>query len=213
MLTPHHLKSLLSSFVYTPAYTCSHILTNEHDPHHYDVVIARQLPKGFTEYIFHTGNASELNSVIRNGLIPGGTSLKRGRQVVFFTAVNPMEDGNSMGETPCDLTKPRIALYKNTWKRCQNTVYWCNLKLAQEKGLHFYQTRSHAVALYNTLLAACIEKAVCMKTQDELYQKVRLTPRVPRVVLIAIRSTRSTKPRSKIIWRPTKRLEKLRGNL
>ena len=38
MLTPHHLKSFLSSFVYTPAYTCSHILTNEHDPHHYDVV-------------------------------------------------------------------------------------------------------------------------------------------------------------------------------
>ena len=37
MLTPHHLKSFLSSFVYTPAYTCSHILTNEHDPHHYDV--------------------------------------------------------------------------------------------------------------------------------------------------------------------------------
>ena len=47
----------------------------------------------------------------------------------------------------------------------------------------FYQTRSHAVVLYNTLPAACIEKAVCMKTQDELYQKVRLTPRVPRVVL------------------------------
>ena len=31
--------------------------------------------------------------------------------------------------------------------------------------------------------AACTEKAVCMKTQDEVYQKVRLTPRVPRVVL------------------------------
>ena len=37
MLTPHHLKSFLSSFVYTPAYTCSHTLTSEHDPHHYDV--------------------------------------------------------------------------------------------------------------------------------------------------------------------------------
>ena len=37
--------------------------------------------------------------------------------------------------------------------------------------------------LCNTLLAACIEKAVCMKTQDELYQMVRVTPRVPRVVL------------------------------
>ena len=51
------------------------------------------------------------------------------------------------------------------------------------RGLHFYQTRSHATVLYNTLLTVCIEKAVCMKTQDELYQKVRLTPRLPRVVL------------------------------
>ena len=49
MLTPHHLKSLLSSFVYTPAYTCSHILTNEHDPHHYDVVmVAEQCVLGDT---------------------------------------------------------------------------------------------------------------------------------------------------------------------
>ena len=110
-------------------------------------------------------------------------SLKRGRQAVIFTTVNPMEDGIGMGETPCDLTKPKIMPYKNTWKRFQNTVFWCNLKLAQEKGLHFYQTRSHAVVLYNTLPATGIEKAVCVKTTDELYQKVRLTPRVPRDVL------------------------------
>ena len=84
-----------------------------------------------------------------------------------------MEDENSMVETPRDLTKPRIAQYKNS------------LKLAQEKGLHFYQIRSHAVVLYNIQPAACIEKAVCMKTHDELYQKVRLTPRVPRAVLKA----------------------------
>ena len=93
--------------------------------------------------------------------------------------------------------------YKNTWKRFQNTVLWCNLELAQrERGLQFHQTRSHAVVLYNTLPAACIEKAVCMKTTDELYQKVRLTPRVPRVVLkieLALRSARSTKPKRKII--------------
>ena len=39
------------------------------------------------------------------------------------------------------------------------------------------------VILSDTLPAACIEKAICMKTQDEPYQNVRLTPRVPRVVL------------------------------
>ena len=96
------------------------------------------LPKGFTEYIHFVGNASVLNSIIRNGLIPRGKSLKRGRQAVFITSVNPMKDENGLGEIPRDLMKPRIAPYKNTWKRFQNTVFWCNLKLAQEKGLQFY---------------------------------------------------------------------------
>ena len=48
------------------------------------------IPKGFTEYLYHVGNANELNSMLRSGLIPGGKSLKRGRQAVF-TTVNPME--------------------------------------------------------------------------------------------------------------------------
>ena len=81
------------------------------------------------------------------------------------------------------LQNPRIAQYKNTWKRLQNTVFGCNLELVQEKGLQLYQTRSHAVVRNNTLPAACIQKAVRMKTTDELYRKVRLSPRVPRVVL------------------------------
>ena len=113
------------------------------------------LPKGFTEYLYHVGNANELNSIIGNGLILGGKGLKRGRQAVFFTT----EDENCMGETPRDSTKPRIATHKNTWKRLQNTIFWCNLKLAQEKGLQYYQTRSHAVVLCDTLPAAFIEKA------------------------------------------------------
>ena len=52
---------------------------------------------------------------------------------MFFTIVHPMEDDNCMEETPCDLTKPRIAPYKKNWKPQQNIVYWCNLKLAQER--------------------------------------------------------------------------------
>ena len=60
---------------------------------------------------------------------------------------------------------------------------WCNLKLPQTKGLRFYQTRSHAIALFNTLLAICIEKVVYMKTGEDLYCKVHQSPRLPRVVL------------------------------
>ena len=67
------------------------------------------LPTRFTEYICHIGNASELNFMIRNGLIPGGNSLQRGRQVVFFTTVNPMEDGYGMegNSTQSDEIKDR----------------------------------------------------------------------------------------------------------
>ena len=50
-------------------------------------------------------------------------------------------------------SKAKIAPYKNTWKPLQDTVFWCNLMFAQEKGLQFYQTRSHAVILQDTLPA------------------------------------------------------------
>ena len=95
------------------------------------------LPEDFTEKISHVGNASEIHSMIRSGLILGGRSLKRDRQSVLFTAVNPMDDDQSMEEIRCDLDKPRIAPYKNTWRPHQNTVYWWNLNLAQKKGLQF----------------------------------------------------------------------------
>ena len=121
------------------------------------------LPIGFTEYICHVGNVSEVHSIIRSGLIPEGQSLKRGRQSVFFTILNPMEDENCVEETSCDLTKPRIVLYKNTWTPHQNAVHRCNLTLARHTGLLFYHTRSHAIVLYDThYQLVCIEKVVCM---------------------------------------------------
>ena len=120
---------------------------NATDPELQDNVV---LSEGFTEYIYHVGNVSEMHSTIRNGLIPGGQSLKRGRQSVFFTIVNPMEDDTGRDKTPRDLTKPRIAPYKNTWKPLQNTECWCILELDQGTGLQFYQTRSHAIELCNT---------------------------------------------------------------
>ena len=86
-------------------------------------------------------------------------------------------------EVEYDLDKHRIAPYKHTWKAHHNTVYWCKLKLAQRKGLQFYQTRSHAITLSSTLRAICIEKAVCIKNGEELYCKV-YPPRLPRVTLV-----------------------------
>ena len=48
------------------------------------------------------------------------------------------------------------------------------------KEVQFYQTRSNAIILYDTLPAEFIEKAICMKTKDQLHQResVILRPRV-----------------------------------
>ena len=46
------------------------------------------------------------------------------------------------------MTQPRIAVFKNNWKRHQNTVYGCNMRVAQSQGLQFYQTRSSFTTPY-----------------------------------------------------------------
>ena len=53
------------------------------------------------------------------------------------------------------------------------------MKVAQKKGLQFYQTRSNAIILCNTWPATRIEKVVCMKSREELYNKVHPSPRLP----------------------------------
>ena len=174
-LNPHSSKHILY-FIASHGHSGGNLV----DPALQESVV---LPEDFTEYIYHVGNVSEIHSIIRSGLIPGGRSLKRDRQSVFFTAVNPMDDDQSMEEIRCDLDKPRIAPYKNTWRPHQHTVYWYFLKFAQKEGLQLYQRRSHAIVLFNTHFAICNETAVCMKTKEELHHKVYQSPRLPRGVL------------------------------
>ena len=89
------------------------------------------LPEDFTEYIYHIGSVSEIHSIIRSGLIPGGGSLTRDRQSVFYNAVNPMDDHQNMEEIGVIWTsqghsglvqckarsEERIAMFSNTIKR------------------------------------------------------------------------------------------------
>ena len=65
------------------------------------------------------------------------------------------------------------------WKRHQNTVYWVDINLALRKGLKFYQTRSNAIILHETLPAHCIPKVVGMETGEVIYEKVYISPRPP----------------------------------
>ena len=136
------------------------------------------IPKYFFEYIYHIGCAINSHSITNSRLIPGGQILSK-RQTVFFTSVDPMNK-EYRDPNKHDLDAPRLAWYKqSTWKKHQNTVYWVDIKFAQKKGFKFYQTRSNAIILYDTLPADCIPKAIMMGTGEITYEKVHASPRPP----------------------------------
>ena len=47
------------------------------------------------------------------------------------------------------------------------------------EGLTFYQTRSNAIIIHETLPAYCIPKVVRLKTGEVLHEKVYMSPRPP----------------------------------
>ena len=81
------------------------------------------------------------------------TNFKLGKTDGIFLLVDPENKEHKDPET-IDLEAPRLtrSMHK-AWKKRQNTVYWFDIKLALNKGLKFYQTRSTAIILYNTLPA------------------------------------------------------------
>ena len=79
-----------------------------------------------------------------------------------------------------DLGAPRPAQHMHkAWKKHQNMVYWVDIKLAQKKGLKFYQTRSNAIILHETLPAYCTPKVVWMETGEIIYEKIYASPQPP----------------------------------
>ena len=124
------------------------------------------------------GCAIHLHPIMNPGLIPEAQNLIK-RQTVFFKSVDPMNKEHKDPDT-VDLKAPRLARYLQTpWKKHQNTVYWVDVKLAQKKVFLFYQTRSNAIILHNTLPAYCIPKAIMMETGEVINEKVFASPRSP----------------------------------
>ena len=141
------------------------------------------LPNDFAEHIFHVGSSHDLHSVVQSGLIPGGKDAKKGRHAVFFTAVNPMfvDQHKEFRVRPDEFQNCSV---QNHWRVHQSTVFCCNLRVAQNKGLQFYQTRSSATVIYDALSAMRTERVVYMKSGEELNNKVYQSPRVPRKAVL-----------------------------
>ena len=129
-------------------------------------------------HFLYCQRAINLHSIINSGLIPGGQNLSN-RRTVFFLLVDPMDKNHKDPDT-IDFEAPRLAQYMHkALKKHQNTVYWVDISLALKKGLKFYQTRSNAIILHETLPAYCIPKVIRMETGEVIYEKVHASPRPP----------------------------------
>ena len=65
-----------------------------------------------------------------------------------------------------DLEAPRLAQHKHgACKKHQNTVYWVGINIALKKGLKFYQTRSNAIILHETLQLTVFQKLLGWKLE------------------------------------------------
>ena len=141
------------------------------DPTPQDNVV---IQSNFFQHICHVRCAFNLHSIINSGLIPGGQKLNN-RQTVFFLLVDPM-DKNQKDPDTIDLNEPRHAQYLHkAWKRHQDAVYWVDINLALKKRLKFYQTRSNAIILHETLPPYCIPKVVGLETGEVIYEKVYMS--------------------------------------
>ena len=138
------------------------------------------IPNDFFEYINHIRTAINLQSITNSRLILGGHNLSK-RQTAYCTFVDPLNKEYRVSNK-IDLEAPRRAWYHHMkWKKHQNTVYWVDIKLDTKKGLKFYQTRSNAIILHETLPAYCIPKVVRMETGGVIYEKVYASPRLPKI--------------------------------
>ena len=79
-----------------------------------------------------------------------------------------------------DLNVPRHAQYlHNEWKRHQDAENLVDINLAIKKGWTFYQTRSNAIILQETLPAHCILKSWKIENWRSLDIKIYMSPRPP----------------------------------
>ena len=120
------------------------------------------------------------------------------RQCVCFTAVNPMDENRFPENARYDLRKSSNCSAQKCLGNHQNTVCWCNLKLAHKRGLQFCQTQSHAIVFFDTLPAICIEKVVYWKTGEEFFQSLRIpTNTAYRPQMIFLKKMRDNLPTNK----------------
>ena len=106
---------------------------------------------------WNRGCSFNMTSILQAGLIAGRKERKEGRQTVFFTPLHPFGDE---GTTTVHGSLIRTPSTGSTWPG------------HKKRGLQFWQTRSHAIIVRDSVPADCIEKVVSVQGDKILFQRI-----------------------------------------
>ena len=79
--------------------------------------------------------------------------------------------------------------YHSNWKRKQDAVYWVKLSRAQDRGLRFGQTKSHAIIVHSLVPADCIYREISQNGDPILFERLSTPRRKSHCKAIGIRSS------------------------
>ena len=126
------------------------------------------VPYRWKRFIYHVGRARYQHSKAEVGLVAGG---KEGRQTIFFTPLDPFNSDADEAELITDIKKPTKAHYQIHWRAEQDAVHWIHLSTAQDAGLGFWQSGSHAINTYQSVPEECVVKVVSESGKRELFAR------------------------------------------
>ena len=94
-----------------------------------------RIPCNWKKFMYHRRCSFSIQSILENGLIPGGKESHKGRQSVFFTPLNHFGGDSDEEELRDDHTIPQKVHYYSHWKHNQDAVYWVTLSRAQRSRI------------------------------------------------------------------------------
>ena len=132
--------------------------------------------------------SSDVAPIHRARLIAGGKERKGDKQ----SSSNP---SNLFGNDPeeefnNDVSRPRKVFYHGILKPHQDAACWIHLARAQQKGLQFWQTRSHAIDVHDSVVADCTEQVVSQGGDTTRNQRLSTLGPAQKIDLKSVRKLR-----------------------
>ena len=150
-----------------------------------------RIPFNWKRFIYHRLCSFTIQSILENGLITGGHEsdkfnlswrMDRFWVDMVFTPLNPF-GGDSEEERRDDYTVPQknsLPLSLQTKSRCC-VLY--KISRAQDQGLQFWQTKSHAIIVHSPVPANCICWVISQNGDRILIERLSTPRPAPKVTL------------------------------